>query len=451
MRAPLLSATASGEGGLRAGGIRATDANGAELPASLEFNSASLLIQVDVSQATYPLQIILQITSIGAYPAWEVVGLPYASYQDVQVATAGDVNGDGYSDIIIGAPYFDSGTKPNQGAVWIYKGGASLSVLTEIFYKLGDQEEAWFGYSVSTAGDVNGDGYADVIIGAPKWDGADAQQNEGKIQIFHGSASGIDTTPERTIEGGQANALFGTSVSFAGNVNGDAYADVIAGAPGYNNTLYAQGRVYVYHGSTSGIGTTANWEASTTGVRALMGWSVATAGDVNGDGYADVIVGAPDYSGEWEREGRIFVWHGSSNGVNNNVDGTPANAAWLFDNSYTNYQWGWSVSSAGDVNGDGYSDIYAGTPYFTLADDENIGQARLHLGSATGLLVEYETFERGDVENNQFGYSVACAGDVNGDGYADIIAGEPGWDGIFSNMGRAYVWYGRSSGVSSSK
>ena len=105
-----------------------------------------------------------------------------------------------------------------------------------------------------------------------------------------------------------------------------------------------------------------NWRAESNQVNAHFGNSVATAGDVNNDGYADIIVGAPEYTNGQANEGAVFVWHGSSNGVNNDVDGTPANAVWTIESNQADALLGVDVNTAGDVNGDGYADVIVGAP-----------------------------------------------------------------------------------------
>ena len=122
-----------------------------------------------------------------------------------------------------------------------------------------DQESAYFGYSVGTAGDVNGDGFADVIVGASSYD--NGQFREGRALVYHGSASGLSSIPDWTAEGDQDYAEFGKSVGTAGDVNGDGYADVIIGASEYDNGQAGEGRAYVYHGSASGLSTSADWTA----------------------------------------------------------------------------------------------------------------------------------------------------------------------------------------------
>jgi hypothetical protein len=147
----------------------------------------------------------------------------------------------------------------------------------------GNQHGAHFGNSVDTAGDVNGDGYDDVIVGSYQYD--NGQRNEGRAFVSYGSASGLSLTPDWTAESDQIGAWFGFSVGTAGDVNGDGYDDVIVGA-------ISTGHAYVYYGSASGLSLTPDWTAESNQALAYFGSSVGTAGDVNGDGYADVIVGS---------------------------------------------------------------------------------------------------------------------------------------------------------------
>jgi len=157
-----------------------------------------------------------------------------------------------------------------------------------------------FGYSVGTAGDVNGDGYADLVVGAYGYDSF-----RGKAYVYHGSASGLSALANWTATGENTGDTFGWSVGTAGDVNGDGKADLVVGAYGYDGN---RGKAYVYHGSASGLSTSANWTdiGENTGDR--FGSSVGTAGDVNGSGKADLVVGAYGYDGN---RGKAYVYHGS--------------------------------------------------------------------------------------------------------------------------------------------
>jgi hypothetical protein len=167
----------------------------------------------------------------------------------------------------------------------------------------------YYGNSVSTAGDVNNDGYSDVIVGAYSWD--NVEPDEGKVFVYHGSATGLSTTANWAVESNQAYARFGNSVSSAGDVNNDGYSDVIVGASEYDNGESNEGRAFVYFGSSTGLSTSAGWTAESNQANSLFGVSVASAGDVNNDNYSDVIVGAYLYDNGHSNEGGAFVYYGT--------------------------------------------------------------------------------------------------------------------------------------------
>jgi hypothetical protein len=211
-----------------------------------------------------------------------------------------------------GAYLFDN-PEPNEGRAFVYHGSASGLSTTPNWTAESNQAGAQFGYSVASAGDVNGDGYSDVIVGASLFD--NGQTDEGRAFVYHGSASGLSTTPNWTAESNQAGAQFGFSVASAGDVNGDGYSDVIVGARLFADGETDEGRAFVYHGSASGLSTTPNWTAESNQEDAQFGFSVASAGDVNGDGFSDVIVGAHRFDNGETDEGRAFVYHGSASGL----------------------------------------------------------------------------------------------------------------------------------------
>jgi hypothetical protein len=156
---------------------------------------------------------------------------------------------------------------------------------------------------------VNGDGYDDVIVGAPMY--YNGQVDEGATVVYHGSSSGLSLAPNWLVESNQSMAVFGWSVGTAGDVNGDGYDDVIVGAPDYTNDQDEEGAAVVYHGSVSGLSLTPNWGDEGDHAGSQFAFSVGTAGDVNGDGFSDVIIGAPTYDNGQEDEGAAAVYHGS--------------------------------------------------------------------------------------------------------------------------------------------
>ena len=189
-------------------------------------------------------------------------------------ALAGDVNGDGYSDIIVGAPLLDPAGVADAGRAYVYYGAVGGLSSSPNWTVDGAAAGNRLGAAVGTAGDTDGDGYADVVIGVY---GSDSLA--GQILLYQGSSGGLGLA--RTIAGEAAADRLGLAVGAAGDVNGDGFGDIIAGAPGFDNLAGANaGRATVYHGSAGGPG--GNWGPQGRVARA--------AGDVNGDGYSDVIV-----------------------------------------------------------------------------------------------------------------------------------------------------------------
>jgi hypothetical protein len=365
----------------------------------------------------------------------------------VSVATAGDVNGDGYNDVIVGAPLFDS-TLTNEGAAFIYLGTATGLSTIHAWAAYGRKANAKFGNCVSSAGDVNGDGYSDVIIGAPDFDGS-AGTKTRKANIYFGASSIATASPVTsanpgwTKEGSAANQGFGNSVACAGEINLDGYSDIIIGASLYTGTVTAEageGGTFVFHGGLTGPALTANWQTESNQVNAHYGKSVASAGDVNGDGFCDVIIGAPDYDQGFTDNGKAYVYYGSFTGLAT----TPA---WTFAGAKVSAYFGCSVACTGDVNADAFSDVIVGA-YGYAPGATARGRVQVFHGSATGLNTSANFTLDGTQNNSQLGFSVSSAGDVNGDGYSDILAAANLKDTSGTDVGQVSGYYGSRTGLS---
>ena len=430
----------SGTEGMRYGQLRAADASGRMLPVWLDLEGRTLSIWVEDSDAAYPITVLAGISGLNPDWSWAITFGQAGAEFGISVATAGDVDGDGYSDVIVGAYYYDGGYV-KQGAAFLYYGSWEGLMPATSWIKIGNHANALFGRSVATAGDVNGDGYSDVIIGAPGH--TDGEAAEGGMWVYHGSASGLGDAAAKYAQGNQMNASFGYSVATAGDVNGDGYSDVIVGAPLYSNLETQEGKVWVWHGSSSGL-QSLNWSAESNQDLGFMGSSVATAGDVNRDGYADIVIGAYHYSAGELREGAAFIWLGSSNGVNNGAIGNPTNAHRHLQINQEFAHFGWSVSTAGDVNRDGFADVIVGAPDYTNGQDGE-GGAWLYLGSDSGLNITASNQDEGNNAGAHFGYSVGTAGDVNGDGRSDVIVGAPHYTVSLNQQGRAFLWHGQDT------
>jgi len=378
-------------------------------------------------------------TGLATSPTWLQVGPQPGDYFGV-VATAGDVNGDGFSDLLVGAPYLDAPAKTDAGGAFVYLGGVNGPASVASWTADSGQTSANLGFSVAGAGDVNGDGYSDVLVGVPAYD--NGQADEGRVLAYLGSAGGLATTPAWSAESNQASAAFGFSVSTAGDVNGDGYSDVVAGAYAYDNGQSDEGRAFVYLGSSGGLGATPAWTAESDQASAWFGTSVATAGDVNGDGYSDILVGAPLFDDGQSDEGRASLYLGSAGGL-------ALIPAWTNEIGVAGARYGNTLATAGDVNGDGYSDVIVGAPFQDTFVLFQAGGAYIYLGSSGGLATAPTWTVTGGRNFENYGWSVSQAGDVNGDGYTDVLVGAPGFEAPLQiAAGAALVYLGSASGPS---
>ncbi|GGB93582.1 FG-GAP-like repeat-containing protein [Dyadobacter sediminis] len=416
--------------------LKCWDANGKTLAATLAYKQNEVIITVSTDHAAYPVTIDPLVTNGhpgNANKSFE--GNQNFAWMGFSVSSAGDVNGDGYSDVLAGAPYYDKGQN-NEGAVFIYHGSATGLAVNPALILESNQAEALFGYSVSSAGDINKDGFSDVLAGAVNYD--KGESNEGAVFVYYGSAAGVNTNGFAVLESNQADAGFGNSAALAGDVNGDSFSDIVIGAHQYDKGESNEGAAFIYHGSASGIVTAAAATLERNQAGATMGFSVASAGDVNADGYSDVLVGARLYDNGQTDEGAVFVYHGSAAGI---AAGNPA----VLESNQIDARMGHAVSSAGDVNGDGYSDIVAGAYQYDKGET-NEGAALVYKGSANGIIKDAVILESNQAEA-QFGMAVASAGDVNGDGYSDLIIGARNYDNGQANEGAAFVYLGSAEGI----
>jgi hypothetical protein len=441
---------------LRYSKLVATDANGRLLLARMKVPAQDRLeLWVDESTATYPLTIDPILTAVADA---QLEANQEGALLGFSVSGAGDVNGDGFADVIVGAGLYDAG-QMDEGAAFVFLGSAAGiadgNPSTAHAQLESNQARARVGRSVSGAGDVNGDGFADVIVGAPYYDAGET--DEGAAFVFLGSAAGIadgnPSTAHAQIESNQADAELGLSVSGAGDVNDDGFADVIVGAVLYDAGESAEGAAFVFLGSAAGIAdgdpSTAHAQLESNQDSARLGFSVSGAGDVNDDGFADVIVGAIIYYAGEGSEGAAFMFLGSATGI---ADGGPSTAHAQLESNQADARLGWSVSGAGDVNGDGFADVIVGAHYYD-ADEIGEGAAFVFLGSAAGIADGNPSTAHAQLESNQagarLGNAVSGAGDVNGDGFADVIVGALHYDAGEIGEGAAFVFLPEPSATAS--
>ncbi|MBK7940791.1 MAG: FG-GAP repeat protein [Flavobacteriales bacterium] len=426
--------------------LRCWDAHGTPLPAKLgvhHTDGTRISITVDDAGAVYPVTIDPVSSSPALVLSSPVTGADYGT----AVATAGDLNGDGYSDLVIGAPYANNG-QLNEGVVYVHYGSntgilAAPSVVLEV-----NQQGAQFGCSASTAGDVNGDGFSDLIVGARTWeDDVVNQLSEGAAFVFYGSAGGVATVPNVTLQMNQASDNFGSNVACLGDINNDGYSDVGVGAYLSAYPSFQEGAVVVFLGSAAGLNIAPTHRLERNQGGAHFGRSLACAGDINGDGYSDVVIGASQWSvAPGFDQGAVFVYHGGPTGLGAGLN--PAPALTLFGTPTVNdNNFGWSVTCAGDVNGDGYSDVAVGAYRDQIGVQTGEGVVRVFHGGAAGLSTTAAIALESNQNNAWMGRWVSTAGDVNGDGYGDLLVGMPYFANPESQEGQVRLYFGSSAGI----
>jgi len=442
--------------------------------------AAALLVSCMATTTTMALPPVNLSDVAAGTGGFVIKGISLDDNSGYSVSGAGDVNGDGLTDLIVGAPYADPGGNADAGQCYVVFGkanGTQVSLADVVagiggFVINGTSAGDTLGYSCAGAGDVNGDGLADLIVAAPLADpgGIDAV---GECYVVFGKA---DTTPVSLADVAAGTGGFvlkgidfrdnaGHSVASAGDVNGDGLADLVVGAQHANQGANGNaGEVYVVFGKTDTTPVSLGVVAAGIGGFIINGIdpydhagnSVSGAGDVNGDGLADVVLSA---SLVGDNLGYSYVIFGKADGTAVNL--TDVNAGiggfgFVIHGIDPGDFSGHSVSGAGDVNGDGLADVIVGSPNADPGRVSSAGESYVVFGKADTAAVSLsdvvagiggfvingiDTFDRA-------GWAVSDAGDVNNDGLADLIVGARDADpGGNSSAGETYVVFGKADGT----
>jgi hypothetical protein len=467
-------------------GLVAWDAAWRPVPAWFEVEGDIIRIHWDDDAARYPVTIDPTVALQGTREANTA-----SSQYGHDVAGAGDVNADGFDDVIVGA-YMWSNGETNEGKAWVYLGATYGLSSTPVWSWEGAQAGANQGLAVASAGDGNNDGRDDVIIGAPYYD--NGQSDEGKVWVFHGTATGVSTAPNWSQESNYPTARYGHGVG-GGHFNTDAYDDVVVASPNYGTTSLFVGRMFVYQGAAAGLGTAYATITDANHASACWGCDLVVGGDANNDGRTDVLVGAELWTQNYSAEGAAFLYLGGGNGLagvaartwyggaaNNgmgpvawagdvNSDGfddgvvgvpgygaTDTGVAWLFMgtsggmSSAVSQTWtgsagaqlGSSLSGNLDVDGNLAADLVIGSP-LEVVPAGAAGKADLHLGSGLAVSSTAAWTGQGAAGGDRYGDAVSLVGDINGDGYGDLVVGAPLRDNGQTDEGGIYVYLGQEA------
>ncbi len=360
------------------------------------------------------------------------------------VSGAGDTDGDGLKDVLVGVPGEDSAGE-RGGAVYLIHGPATnVEVLSDAGAKFtGTCPGHSIGRAVSTGGDTNGDGFDDILVGAPGYSSCSSA-----VYLLLGPVSGNGDLPRATLVPDSGSDEVGESVSGGGDINGDGLGDVVVGARLDDSAGRDAGAVYVVTGPVSGDSSLADAIARFMGEVEddHAGWSVALAGDINRDGLDDVIVGAPYASSSESCAGVAYVLLAPVSGVQ-----SLSTAQARLIGEYSGGFAGASVSGAGDLDSDGYDDVAVGA-WSDGTQQRGAGAVHLWFGPTTGAhpMSNADATLIGESVDSHAGVSVSHAGDIDGDGNSDIVVGAPGlWGGGWPNTGGAYLVQGPFSGLRS--
>ena len=428
---------------------------------------------------------VIELSSLDGTNGFKLDGEVAGDRSGRSVSAAGDVNGDGIADLIVGAYQADPSGRSKAGRSYVVFGhSGSWSSSTELSsldgsngFKLdGEVAGDESGNSISAAGDINGDGVADLIVGA-NLANPPGRSLAGRSYVVFGhngtwpssiELSGLDGTNGFELDGEAAGDYSGYSVGAAGDINGDGIADLIVGAYYADPLGRSQaGQSYVIFGHNgtwpspielSGLDGNNGFKLNGEAASDWSGYSVNAAGDINGDGIVDLIVGAryADPPGR-SQAGRSYVVFGHNGTWPSSIELSSLDGSngFKLDGESADDESGNSVSAAGDINGDGVADLIVGAYHADPSGRSNAGRSYvifghdgiwsnfvdlLNLDGSNGFKLD------GEVADDYSGYSVSAAGDINDDGIADLVVGAYQADPSGrSKAGRSYVIFGRSA------
>jgi hypothetical protein len=358
-------------------------------------------------------------------------GTEYILTPQSQVRPAGDIDFDGFDDVLMTAPDLYVDTMRAAGAVFVFYGSPSgLSERPEQVI-LGTVKDMRLGSDVDAVGDINKDGYADIIVGADGW-----KEGTGLVRLYLGGPDGLDDHPVWTHEGESPGDRFGHAVTGAGDINADGWMDFAVGAP-FVKEGEGKGAIYFFYGRANLGEMGADQIIPGTVPKSYFGLSLRLAGDVNNDGFTDLIISAPeDDSGTHLRAGKVELFLGTEHGIN-------PKPKLVIQGESDGALLGYSIAFLGDINRDGYDDVGIGAPYHTSGGEAERGKFYIFLGDKGGFRNSPSIVEVGTKAGDLLSMGLAGAGDIDGDGFKDVLVGAPGSDtGGGIDAGELHIYRG---------
>ena len=355
------------------------------------------------------------------------------------VSALGDVDGDGWEDLIVGVPA-DSTYASSSGAAFVVPGPitSDAELGSAGIAILGTTASEQVGWSVAGAGDVDNDGYDDVLVGA-----YGRSSSKGAAFLAYGPFTSVhySTTMDITMPGEATGDEAGCDVAGVGDMDGDGYADIVVGAQAESSAGSESGAAYLLYGPVSTTYTLGYSDAKLTGESDWdnAGYSVSSAGDIDGDGNDDLLVGS-----RWEDSGGAAA--GACYLVTGPITGTASlsTAQAKLIGGASNESAGSDVAGTGDLDGDGYGDLLVGAEGHASLGT-NTGAAFIVLGPITGTLAlsdEAWATMQSEAVGDKLGYAVAAGQDMDGDGTPDVVLGAPYEDGNGTSSGGAFLFSG---------